>query len=144
MNKEKNSQTATHEFCYFLAIILAIALTLILFAFDEHVEYFKTPSELNSQEFPNKTIRLGGLVKDGSYKQINANTHEFVITDTEQDFAVKYSGFLPNLFREGQGVIATGKVENGFFIARQILAKHDENYMPPEVYNALKEKGYKK
>ena len=83
-------------------------------------------------------------MKDGSYKQLDANSHEFEITDTDQDYKVSYSGFLPSLFREGQGVIATGKTENGVFVAKQILAKHDENYMPPEVYNALKEKGYKK
>lgn len=132
------------NFAIFSLLILSFAVGLILFALDEHVEYFKTPSQLNQNAFEGKTIRLGGLVKDGSYKQINANNHEFEITDTDEDYPVKYTGFLPSLFREGQGVIATGKTEDGVFVAKQILAKHDENYMPPEVYKALKEKGYKK
>lgn len=130
-------------FFLFSMVIIAFALGLILYALRDNVSYFKTPTDLMAENVEGKTIRLGGLVKEGSYQKINATDIEFIITDLDNEQLVVYSGFVPNLFREGQGIIATGSMnyETKEFEADQILAKHDENYMPPEVHKALKEKG---
>ena len=121
-------------------ISIAIIIFLILKSLEENVVYFFSPTEIyNKSDISfGKKIRLGGLVKEGSTSKKEATTN-FIITDLKNEIFVSYSGLLPNLFSEGKGVIAEGKlVDKSFFEAEKILAKHDENYMPPEVYNALK------
>ena len=104
------------------------------------IQYFRSPSQVIEQSpLPTELFRIGGLVKDESW--IKGKKHQFVVTDTENDISVEFIGILPDLFREGQGVIATGKLVNNIFIASEVLAKHDENYIPKEVMDTLKEKG---
>lgn len=119
--------------------VLALALGLTLRALQTKVTFFFTPTEIAAKLQPDgRDIRVGGLVKTGSIKR-SGLTIEFVITDTEQDLTVRYTGIVPDLFREGQGVVATGRMGNAnIFNATTLLAKHDENYMPPEVAKALK------
>ena len=126
--------------------ILSIFVSLILVSFliikslEENVVYFKSPTEIkNLTELTSKKIRVGGMVKE---KSINVNQSEvnFVITDFKNELIVNYSGSVPNLFEEGKGVVAEGFLKDrNFLTAVKILAKHDENYMPPEVKEALKE-----
>ena len=126
--------------------ILSIFFSLILIVFlvfkslEENVVYFKSPTEIkNLTELTSKKIRVGGMVKE---KSINVNQSEvnFVITDFKNELIVNYSGSVPNLFEEGKGVVAEGFLKDrNFLTAVKILAKHDENYMPPEVKEALKE-----
>ena len=125
----------------FLALILAsviLTVFLVLQSLKENVVYFQSPSEIKSLiELNTKKIRVGGMVKEQSVF-VNSNEVNFVITDFKNEINVTYSGAVPNLFSEGKGVIAEGKLEDkGFFVADSILAKHDENYMPPEVKKAL-------
>ncbi len=125
--------------------VLGLALVLVLLALSSTITYFKTPSDLATAPLPTgQRFRLGGLVADGSVKRGQALDVEFQVTDTIQSTAVIYRGVLPDLFREGQGVVAEGRLEaDGRFRADTVLAKHDETYMPPEVAKALKEKGVK-
>ncbi len=125
--------------------ITGLALGLVLYALSGTITYFKTPSDLASQQLlPGERFRLGGLVAEGSVKRGQGTDVEFAITDTLRTIPVSYRGVLPDLFREGQGVVAEGRLEaDGRFRADSVLAKHDENYMPPEVAKALKEKGVK-
>ena len=128
----------------FLSLILiSVTLTvfLILQSLKENVVYFQSPSEIkNLLEIDKRKIRIGGMVKDKSIK-INTNEVNFVITDFKNEIRVTYSGAIPNLFAEGKGVVAEGFLKDrNYFLATKILAKHDENYMPPEVKAALKEK----
>lgn len=124
--------------------LLSGALTLTLCALEESMMYFMTPEELllKKEQFINKQIRLGGLVKENSLKALaEPMSVEFIVTDTNQDLKMLYKGILPDLFREGQGIIAIGKLTiDNQFEASQILAKHDETYMPKEVADALKKK----
>lgn len=125
--------------------ILSIAAILMLFAFQQSIVFFHTPSDVAENKIaPGARFRLGGLVKQGSVVR-GAGTHvEFAVTDTLQTVPVTYEGILPDLFREGQGVVAEGMIgTDGRFVADTVLAKHDETYMPPEVAKALKEKGVK-
>lgn len=120
------------------------AAALGLYAMKQNIMLFHTPSEIISGEVPKeKMFRIGGLVVEGSVVKGNDGlTTEFNLTDTTETVAVRYTGLLPDLFREGQGIVAQGKLnEKGVFIAQEVLAKHDENYMPPEVAAALKESG---
>ena len=104
------------------------------------IQYFRSPSQVIEQSpLPTELFRIGGLVKDESW--IKGKKHQFVVTDTENDISEEFIGILPDLFREGQGVIATGNLVNNIFIASEVLAKHDENYIPKEVMDTLKEKG---
>jgi len=104
------------------------------------IQYFRSPSQVIEQSpLPTELFRIGGLVKDESW--IKGKKHQFVVTDTENDISVEFIGILPDLFREGQGVIATGNLVNNIFIASEVLAKHDENYIPKEVMDTLKNKG---
>ena len=126
----------------FLALILLLSVVTIFLIFkslEENIVYFFTPSEIyNKQNISfNKTIRVGGLVKmDSIIKE--QNSVKFIITDFKNEIIVSYSGLIPNLFSEGKGVIAEGELKDKkYFIAEKILAKHDENYMPPEVAKAL-------
>ena len=122
---------------------LAVALFLVLFALRDTIVFFHTPKDVVEKQIPaGKRIRLGGLVADGSLKRGEGLTVTFAITDTAKTIPVSYTGILPDLFREGQGVVAEGKLDPaGRFHADTVLAKHDENYMPPEVAKALKEQG---
>lgn len=124
---------------------LSLALGLILFALRETITYFKTPSDIASAPLaPNQRFRLGGLVAEGSLKRGQGAEIEFAVTDTIKSLPVVFRGVLPDLFREGQGIVAEGRLEaDGRFRADTVLAKHDETYMPPEVAKALKEKGVK-
>ena len=126
----------------FLALLLllsAVTVFLIFKSLEENIVYFFTPSEIyNKQNISlNKTIRVGGLVKENSISK-EQNSIRFIITDFKKEIIVSYSGLIPNLFSEGKGVIAEGELKDKkYFIAEKILAKHDENYMPPEVTKAL-------
>jgi cytochrome c-type biogenesis protein CcmE len=123
--------------------VLTLAVLLVAVALRDTIVFFHTPKEVAEKNIPaGKRIRLGGLVAEGSLKRGAATTVEFVITDTVKTIPVSYTGILPDLFREGQGVVAEGKLDAaGRFLADTVLAKHDENYMPPEVAKALKEQG---
>jgi len=127
---------------YFLIIFFILAATVIfltLKSLEENVVYFFSPSEIyNKADISfGKKIRVGGLVKIDSIKKSNTSIN-FIITDLKKEIIVSYSGLLPNLFSEGKGVVAEGKLKDKkYFIAEKILAKHDENYMPPEVAKAL-------
>jgi cytochrome c-type biogenesis protein CcmE len=123
--------------------ILGCAVFLVIYALRDYTVGFHSPSEVLEKQIPaGRRIRLGGLVADGSLARGAGLTAEFAITDTVKTIPVSYTGILPDLFREGQGVIAEGKLDAaGRFRADFVLAKHDENYMPPEVARMLKEKG---
>ena len=123
----------------FLSLILSVFL--VLKSLEENVVYFKSPSDIQSlDEVKNKKIRVGGMVKSNSI-QMSSNKVNFIITDFKNEINVSYSGLIPNLFSEGKGVVAEGYLKDkSFFEASKILAKHDENYMPPEVKEALEEK----
>ncbi len=124
-------------------LCLAIAIALMLNAFKDNVVFFYSPTELQDQPITDRVIRIGGLIKTGSIRSLeDKKTTEFVITDLQQEITVRYTGILPNLFREEQGMVARGiRVSADTFIADELLAKHDENYMPPEVAKALKKSG---
>ncbi len=120
---------------------VAIAAGFALQAFNENLMFFYTPSEVVAGEAPaGRMIRVGGLVTDGSVKrQSDGLTVQFDVTDNDKTITVQYTGILPDLFREGQGIVAHGQLqEDRLFVAAEVLAKHDENYMPPEVADALK------
>ena len=124
-----------------IASLLGIAAMLVLGALRDNIVFFYTPSEINQADRQlGRQLRLGGLVKDGSV-EIDGMQSVFVVTDGSANITVRYNNALPSLFREGQGVVAEGRVENGIFMAQNVLAKHDENYMPAEVANKLKEQG---
>ena len=120
-------------------LLSAFAVALVLIALDENIIYFYSPSEVNQSEAAT-LLRVGGLVKDVSLKIDSDLGIKFIIEDNIAEVSVIYNGILPDLFREGQGVIAEGKFIDNFFIANEIVAKHDENYMPKEVYESLKNK----
>jgi cytochrome c-type biogenesis protein CcmE len=120
---------------------VAVAAGFALKAFNENLMFFYTPSAVVAGEAPTgHPIRVGGLVTDGSVqRQADGLTVNFDITDNAETITVQYTGILPDLFREGQGIVALGKLQGGnLFVADEVLAKHDENYMPPEVADALK------
>ena len=131
------------RFLFILLILLTLILSvfLILKSLEENVIYFQSPSEIKSlPEVLKKKIRVGGMVKDNSVS-LQVTELKFVITDFKNEINVIYSGVVPNLFTEGKGVVAEGYLKDkNFFLATKILAKHDENYMPPEVKAALQEK----
>jgi cytochrome c-type biogenesis protein CcmE len=124
---------------------VGIATALVLFALSDKVTFFRTPSDIAEQKVkPGQRFRLGGLVAESSVKRGQGTHVEFVVTDTLKVQPVKFEGVLPDLFREGQGVVAEGIINaDGVFVADTVLAKHDENYMPPEVAKSLKERGVK-
>jgi len=120
---------------------VAIATALGLGAFKENLLYFYSPSQVKAGEAPaNRSFRIGGLVVNGTVKRDKKSLAvSFDLTDNTATMTVNYTGILPDLFREGQGIVAMGKIQpNGVFVADEVLAKHDENYMPPEVADALK------
>ena len=127
-----------------VAVILVgvgIATAFALKAFQKNLLYYYSPSQIKAGEAPdNRSFRVGGLVEKGSFKREPGSLEvHFTLTDYGQEIIVSYTGVLPDLFREGQGVIARGKLRpDGTFVAEEVLAKHDENYMPPEVKQSLK------
>jgi cytochrome c-type biogenesis protein CcmE len=122
--------------------VLGAAVALVLTALNDNLVFFYSPSQVAEKNVPpERRFRLGGLVEMGSVKK-NGQEVRFTVTDTHKTIGVVYVGLLPDLFREGQGVIAEGSLgSDGVFVAREVLAKHDENYMPPEVAKAIKEAG---
>jgi len=121
-------------------LVLSLAAAFVLNAFQNNLVFFFTPTQVLKGEAPkNKTFRIGGLVKVGSLQRDGTDV-SFVVTDTAQDIPVRYSGLLPDLFKEGKGVVAQGRLDaQGLMTASEVLAKHDENYMPPEAQHALDE-----
>jgi len=121
--------------------VLAVAATLVLNAFNSNLVFFFSPSQVHANEAPrDRSFRIGGLVEEGSLqREAQGLTIRFAVTDRAQKIPVTYTGLLPDLFKEGKGVVAQGKLgQDGVFRADQVLAKHDENYMPPEAAEALK------
>jgi len=117
---------------------VSLAAYFVLNAFESNLVFFFTPTQIETGEAPkDRTFRVGGMVKEGSVKRDNM-TVNFIVTDTAKDVRVAYTGILPDLFKEGKGVVAQGRLDaNGQFTASEVLAKHDENYMPPEAQHAM-------
>jgi len=135
-----------HKRLTFVIIAMAlvgVATGLVLFALGDGISLFHSPTDIvEKQPGSDKRIRLGGLVEDGSVQRADGSAIvHFLVTDMENTVAVTYEGLLPDLFREGQGIVAEGRLVNGVFEASEVLAKHDENYMAPEVADALKKSG---
>ncbi|HLV82212.1 cytochrome c maturation protein CcmE [Devosia alba] len=125
-----------------LALVLALATTLVLVALRDQIVFFHSPSDIMARDIAiGQPIRLGGLVKDASWVR-DGQDNVFIVTDGANDVTARYVGLLPDLFREGQGVVAEGSMgSDGQFTATNVLAKHDENYLPKEVVDALKASG---
>jgi len=131
---------------YFVVVgmaLLGVAAGLVLYAMNDSLVFFYSPSDLVTKEIPpGRTLRLGGLVETGSVQRDGGATVRFRVTDLAKAVPVVYTGILPDLFREGQGVVTMGTIgSDGVFVADEVLAKHDENYMPKEVVDALKKSG---
>jgi|TARA_B110000914_G_scaffold189574_1_gene175092 cytochrome c-type biogenesis protein CcmE len=127
-------------FLFFIFTISIIAIVFILKSLNQNILYFSTPTEIKQKEdiTIGKPMRVGGMVKKNSII-INKNSIQFIVTDFQNEILINYSGTVPNLFDEGKGVVAEGKLKDkNFFIASRILAKHDEKYMPPEIKEILK------
>lgn len=127
-----------------IVIGISTAVVLALSAFQENLLYFYTPTQVAAGEAPQgRAFRVGGLVETGSVqRESDGLTVHFTVTDTAKSIPITYKGILPDLFREGQGIVAMGRLDaNAAFVADEVLAKHDENYMPPEVSDALKKAG---
>ena len=123
-------------------LILGLIVALVLNAFQSNLVFFFSPTQVAAGEAPKgKSFRVGGMVKEGTIKrEPDGVTLRFVMTDTEKDMLVAYQGILPDLFKEGKGAVAQGKIgDDGVFVASEVLAKHDENYMPPEAAQAVGE-----
>jgi len=138
--------TARQKRMMFVAMLVAgvgLFISLIMMALNENINHFYSPTEILEGKAPsNHSFRIGGLVVTGSVKRDTESLKiEFDLTDGAKNFPVYYEGILPDLFREGQGIVATGALKNKVFVADEVLAKHDENYMPPEVAEALKKSG---
>jgi cytochrome c-type biogenesis protein CcmE len=134
--------TPRHKRLMLAAIVLggsAVAVALVVNAFRSNLVFFYSPSDIAAQQAPrDRTFRLGGMVENGSVKrQADGVTVRFIVTDTAKTIPVEYRGILPDLFKEGKGVVAQGKLEGEVFRAQEVLAKHDENYMPPEAATAV-------
>lgn len=124
-------------------LCLGVATSLVLTAFEDSIVFFYSPTDIAEKGLEaDRYVRIGGLVEEGSVERHPGNRIEFVVTDFSNRIPVTYSGILPDLFREGQGVVAEGKLDGDqMFVAQEILAKHDENYMPKEVAEALEKSG---
>ena len=123
-----------------ILVILAAAIGLVMYALSQNINLFYSPTQIAQGEAPyNVTIRAGGMVVEGSVERHSETLDvAFSVTDYQHNVRIQYTGILPDLFREGQGIVAQGKLnENGVLIASEVLAKHDEEYMPPEVTDAL-------
>jgi len=122
-----------------LVATVGVIVALVLNAFQSNLVFFYSPSQVSANEAPSgRTFRVGGLVEEGSVK-VDGTQVQFVVTDTAANVPVRYQGILPDLFKEGKGVVVQGQLQDGVFVAREVLAKHDENYMPPEAADALKQ-----
>jgi cytochrome c-type biogenesis protein CcmE len=120
-----------------LVVAVGAAVGLVLNAFQSNLVFFYSPTQVAANEAPaGRTFRIGGLVEPGSVK-VDGTRVRFVVTDSARTVPVRYEGILPDLFKEGKGVVAQGQLQDGVFVAREVLAKHDENYMPPEAADAL-------
>ncbi|HET9821704.1 MAG TPA: cytochrome c maturation protein CcmE [Burkholderiaceae bacterium] len=118
-------------------VAVGAAVGLVLNAFQSNMVFFYSPTQVAAHEAPTgRTFRIGGLVQNGSVK-IEGTKIQFIVTDSAQQVPVRFEGILPDLFKEGKGVVAQGQLKDGVFVAREVLAKHDENYMPPEAADAL-------
>lgn len=135
----KTQKRRLYYLCIFI-VGIAIASGLIFYALRQNMNVFLTPDQLATMQVaPDYHIRLGGMVKEHSVTRSKVDlTTTFIVTDFKREVTVQYTGVLPDLFREGKGVIAEGTMNNGVFIASQILAKHDENYMPKNVYEKMR------
>ena len=123
-------------------VALAVSTALIGYAFKDGINFFRSPSQIaDAPPPPNEVFRIGGLVEEGTLKRGQGETIEFAVTDGGASIPVVFTGVLPDLFAENQGMVGTGRYVNGVFEAEEILAKHDETYMPKEVVDALKEQG---
>ncbi|TXI00305.1 MAG: cytochrome c maturation protein CcmE [Pseudorhodobacter sp.] len=123
-------------------VALAVATALIGYAMKDGINFFRSPTQVLEQPpGPNEIFRIGGLVEEGSLTRGAGETVSFRVTDTNASVPVAFTGILPDLFEEGQGMVGTGQMQGGTFVATEILAKHDETYMPKEVIDSLKEQG---
>ena len=121
-----------------VVVAVGAAAALVLNAFQSNLVFFYTPTQIVAREAPTgRTFRVGGMVEQGTLQR-DGTSVSFIVTDTARSIPVRFTGILPDLFKEGKGVVAQGKLEGGVFVAREVLAKHDENYMPPEAAEALK------
>ena len=138
--KRKNKRLS---FVFLTLLALAAAAGLVLAAFEDNIVFFHSPTEIVKRNIrPEQRLRVGGLVEEGTVKQTGQNAiTSFRVTDLTTSLTVNFKGILPDLFREGQGVVAEGHYQNGVFEAKEVLAKHDETYMPKEVADALKKSG---
>ena len=138
--KRKNKRLS---FVVLTLLALAAAAGLVLAAFEDNIVFFHSPTEIVKKNIrPEQRLRVGGLVEEGTVKQTGQNAiTSFRVTDLTTSLTVNFKGILPDLFREGQGVVAEGHYQNGVFEAKEVLAKHDETYMPKEVADALKKSG---
>ena len=138
--KRKNKRLS---FVVLTLLALAAAAGLVLTAFEDNIVFFQSPTEIVKKNFrPEQRLRVGGLVEEGTVKQTGRDAiTSFRVTDLTTSLTVNFRGILPDLFREGQGVVAEGHYRNGVFEAKEVLAKHDETYMPKEVADALKKSG---
>jgi cytochrome c-type biogenesis protein CcmE len=124
------------------AVALAVSTALIGYAMQDGINFFRSPTQvMEDPPAPNETFRIGGLVVEGSLIRGEGATVTFSVTDTNATVPVRYTGVLPDLFGEGEGLVALGRMEGETFVASEVLAKHDETYMPKEVVDALKEQG---
>ena len=135
MHKKKKNRIT---FLLSVATISLSSLFFIITNFKENIIFFYSPSDLKEIKEKKEVFRLGGLVKKNSIKKLSSDKIEFILTDNQEEVLVKYQGIIPDLFREEQGMVAKGNLKNKIFIAEELLVKHDENYMPPEVYKTLK------
>ncbi len=123
-------------------LLLGAAAALIMNALEDNIVFFHSPTDIIEKKVADdRRFRLGGLVEEGSVSKAGGAVTTFRVTDLKETIAVSYKGLLPDLFREGQGVVAEGRLKGGVFLADEVLAKHDETYMPPEVADALKKSG---
>ena len=138
--KRKNKRLS---FVVLTLLALAAAAGLVLAAFEDNIVFFHSPTEIVKKNIrPEQRLRVGGLVEEGTVKQTGRDAiTSFRVTDLTTSLTVNFKGILPDLFREGQGVVAEGHYQNGVFEAKEVLAKHDETYMPKEVADALKKSG---
>ena len=138
--KRKNKRLS---FVVLTLLALAAAAGLVLAAFEDNIVFFHSPTEIVKKNIrPEQRLRVGGLVEEGTVKKTGQDAiTSFRVTDLTTSLTVNFKGILPDLFREGQGVVAEGHYRNGVFEAKEVLAKHDETYMPKEVANALKKSG---
>ena len=120
-----------------LVVAVGAVVALVLNAFQSNLVFFYSPTQIVANEAPTgRTFRIGGVVEPGSVK-VDGTQVQFVVTDSAKTVPVRYQGILPDLFKEGKGVVAQGQLQGGVFVAREVLAKHDENYMPPEAAEAM-------